>query len=49
MAAQPERILVARGLRADAEHSGERLELLGERDRLRDRRGGSASPAKRGQ
>ena len=37
MAAKAEWVLVARGLRADAEHSGERLELVGERDGLRDR------------
>ncbi len=38
VAAQAERILVAGRLRADAEHAGERLELVGERDRLRHRR-----------
>jgi len=34
-APQSERILVAGGQRADAEQSGERFELVGERDRLR--------------
>ena len=37
VAAKAERILVAGRLRADAEHAGERLELVGERDRLRHR------------
>ena len=36
-AAQAERILVAGGHLADAEHADQRLELVGERDRLRDR------------
>ena len=35
-AAQSERVLVAGRHLADAEHAGERLELVGERDRLRD-------------
>ncbi len=37
VAAKAERVLVAGRLRADAEHAGERLELVGERDRLRHR------------
>ena len=44
--AQSERIAVSRGKRADAEHAGQRFQLVGERNGLRDRPvQGSASPA----